>query len=60
MRNAEEYTKINGGAFVQHPAIKRRQQAEAIIRKYSTAFGLIPEARKKRAAVQQGVATRKR
>ena len=55
-----EYALGPNGCYVQHPAIKRRQQAEAVIRKYSTAFGLIPEARKKRAAVQQGVASRKR
>lgn len=55
-----EYTVAMNGCYVQHPAIKRRQQAEAVIRKYSSAFGLIPDARKKRPAVQQGVASRKR
>lgn len=55
-----DYSVAMNGCYVQHPAVKRRQQAENVIRKYSTAFGLIPEARKKRPAVQQGVASRKR
>jgi P27 family predicted phage terminase small subunit len=55
-----EYQMSPNGCYAQHPAIKRRQQAEATIRKYSVAFGLVPDARKKRAAVQQGVASRKR
>lgn len=55
-----EYGVALNGCHVQHPALKRRQQAENVIRKYSVAFGLIPDARKKRPAVQQGVATRKR
>lgn len=55
-----EYSVALNGCFVQHPALKRRQQAESVIRKYSVAFGLIPEARKKRPSVQQGVAARKR
>ncbi len=55
-----EYQQAPNGCFAQHPAIKRRQQAEDVIRKYSVAFGLIPDARKKRPSVQQGVTTRKR
>ena len=55
-----EYQSAQNGILVQHPAIKRRMQAEAVIRKYSTAFGLIPDARKKRPAVAQGVAQRKK
>lgn len=55
-----EYQKSPNGCYAQHPAIKRRMQIEHVIRKYSQAFGLIPEARKKRPAVSQGVATRKR
>jgi P27 family predicted phage terminase small subunit len=55
-----EYSVAMNGCYVQHPALKRRQQAEAVIRKYSAAFGLIPDARKKRPAVQQGVIARKK
>jgi P27 family predicted phage terminase small subunit len=55
-----EYSVAMNGCFVQHPAIKRRQQAENVIRKYSQAFGLIPDARKKRPSVQQGVIARKK
>ena len=55
-----EYTVAMNGCYVQHPAVKRRQQTENVIRKYSQAFGLIPDARKKRPAVQQGVTSRKR
>lgn len=55
-----DYQKTPTGYFVQHPAVKRRMQVEQVIRRYSQAFGLIPEARKKRPAVSQGVATRKR
>lgn len=55
-----EYSVAMNGCWVQHPALKRRQQAENVIRKYSAAFGLIPDARKKRPAISQGVATRKR
>jgi len=53
-----EYHRAKNGAFVQHPAILRRQQAENVIRKYSLLFGLLPEARKKRPAVSQAVAQR--
>jgi P27 family predicted phage terminase small subunit len=55
-----EYQLSPNGCFAQHPAIKRRQQAEDVIRKYSLLFGLLPEARKKRPSVAQGVATRPR
>lgn len=55
-----EYQLSPNGCYAQHPAIKRRQQAENTIRKYSLLFGMLPEARKKRAAVSQGVAQRKR
>jgi P27 family predicted phage terminase small subunit len=55
-----EYQLSPNGCYAQHPAIKRRQQAENVIRKYSLLFGMLPEARKKRAAVSQGVAQRKR
>ena len=55
-----EYVLGPNKCYVQHPAIKRRQQVENVIRKYSQAFGLLPSARKKRPSVQQGVATRKR
>lgn len=55
-----EYIFGPNGCYVQHPAIKRRQQAENVIRKYSLAFGLLPEARKKRPAAKQGVASRQR
>ena len=54
-----EYQMSPNGCYAQHPAIKRRQQAEDVIRKYSLLFGLLPEARKKRPASSQGVATRK-
>ena len=55
-----EYVLGPNKCYVQHPAIKRRQQVENVIRKYSQSFGLLPSARKKRPSVQQGVATRKR
>jgi P27 family predicted phage terminase small subunit len=53
-----EYQSAQNGILVQHPAIKRRMHIEDVIRKYSTLFGLLPEARKKRPAVSQGVAQR--
>jgi len=55
-----EYQLGPNGCYCQHPAIKRRQQVENVIRKYSTLFGLLPDARKKRPSVSQGVATRAR
>ena len=55
-----EYQSAQNGILVQHPAIKRKQHAEDVIRKYSQLFGLLPEARKKRPAIAQGVAQRQR
>jgi P27 family predicted phage terminase small subunit len=55
-----EYQLAPNGCYAQHPALKRRQQAENVIRKYSILFGMLPEARKKRPSVAQGVAQRKR
>jgi len=60
LKRQKEYSVAMNGCYVQHPAIKRRQQAEAVIRKYSQAFGLLPEARKKRPSAKQVVATRAR
>lgn len=53
-----DYQMCVNGCYAQHPAVKRRQHAEDVIRRYSLAFGLLPEARKKRPAVSQGVAQR--
>lgn len=55
-----EYQMAAGGCYVQHPAIKRRKEAEQRIFRYSQVYGLVPEARKKRPAASQGVAARKR
>lgn len=55
-----EYQLAPNGCFAQHPAIKRRQHVEGVIRKYSILFGLLPDARKKRPSISQGVATRQR
>ena len=55
-----EYQMSPNGCYAQHPAIKRRQAAEQVIRKYSQLFGMLPEARKKRPSVAQGVAQRKK
>ena len=55
-----DYQMCINGCYAQHPAVKRRQHAEDVIRRYSLLFGLLPEARKKRPAVTQGVAQRKR
>jgi P27 family predicted phage terminase small subunit len=55
-----EYQSAQNGILVQHPALKRRMHAEDVIRKYSLLFGLLPEARKKRPAVSQGVQQRPR
>lgn len=55
-----EYQFSPNGCYAQHPAIKRRQHAEDVIRKYSILFGLLPDARKKRPAVSQSVAQRPR
>jgi P27 family predicted phage terminase small subunit len=53
-----EYQVSRNGFLAEHPAIKRRQHIEHVIRKYSMLFGLLPEARKKRPAVSQSVAQR--
>ena len=55
-----EYSLGPNKCYVQHPAIKRRMQAEAVILRYQKLFGLVPDARRKRPAVNQGVASRKR
>lgn len=55
-----EYQMSPNGCYAQHPAIKRRKEAEQRILKYSQLFGLVPQARRKAAAVQQGVAKRSR
>ena len=53
-----EYQLSPNGCYAQHPAIKGRQHSEDVIRKYSLLFGLLPEARKKRPSIAQGVAQR--
>ena len=53
-----EYQSAQNGIYVQHPAVKRRMHVEDVIRRYSILFGLLPEARKKRPSVSQGVAQR--
>jgi P27 family predicted phage terminase small subunit len=58
--NEGQFQLLKNGCKVAHPAIKLRQSAERTIRFYATAFGLIPDARKKRPAVQQGVIARKK
>jgi P27 family predicted phage terminase small subunit len=55
-----EYNKSSQGTYSEHPALKRRRATEAKILRYQKLFGLVPEARKKRPAVQQGVTARKR
>ena len=55
-----EYATTKNGAICQHPAISRRVNAEKTVWRYEKAFGLVPDARRKKPAVQQGVATRKR
>ena len=55
-----EYFQTKNGAIIQHPAINRRFQVEKTIQKYEKLFGLVPDARRKRPAVQQGVVSRKR
>ena len=55
-----EYTTTKNGAICQHPAIARRVNAEKTVWRYEKAFGLVPDARRKKPAVQQGVAARKR
>lgn len=60
LKKAGEYFVSAHGCVMEHPAVKRRNRAEQVIFKHQKLFGLVPEARKKRAAVQQGVASRKR
>lgn len=55
-----EYTISSQGTYSEHPALKRRRATEAKILRYQKVFGLVPDARKKRPAVQQGVASRKK
>jgi P27 family predicted phage terminase small subunit len=55
-----EYQESSQGGFQEHPALRRIRAVEGKIFRYQRLFGLVPEARKKRPAVQQGVATRKR
>lgn len=55
-----EYTMSAQGTYSEHPALRRRRAAEAKILRYQKLFGLVPDARKKRPAVQQGVASRKK
>lgn len=55
-----EYHESSQGGYQEHPALKRIRAIEGKILRYQRLFGLVPEARKKRPAVQQGVATRKR
>ncbi len=55
-----EYQISSQGTFSEHPALRRRRATEQKILRYQKLFGLVPEARKKRPAVQQGVAARKR
>lgn len=55
-----EYQCAPNGCYAQHPAIKRRKEAEQRIFRYSQVYGLVPEARRKAPAAQQGVAARKR
>jgi P27 family predicted phage terminase small subunit len=54
------YHESAQGGFTQHPAIRDKRAAQAEILRYFKLFGLVPEARRKRPAVQQGVTSRKR
>jgi len=57
-RDGEYFPSAQGG-MTEHPAIRRRRATESKILRYQKLFGLVPEARKKRPATSQGVATRK-
>lgn len=57
---AGEYHYTANGAVIQHPAIARRYQLEKTVQRYEKLFGLVPDARRKRPVVQQGVVARKR
>lgn len=54
-----EYSESSQGGFTEHPALRRRRAAESKIMRFQKVFGIVPEARKKRPSVSQGVATRK-
>lgn len=55
-----EYQCAPNGCYAQHPAIKRRKEAEQKIYRISQAFGLMPNSRRKSPAARQGVAARQR
>lgn len=55
-----EYQVSSQGGYQEHPALRRIRAVEGKILRYQKLFGLVPHSRKKRPAVQQGVATRKR
>jgi P27 family predicted phage terminase small subunit len=55
-----EYSLSSQGTYSEHPVLRRRRATEQKILRYQKLFGLVPDARKKRPTVQQGVATRKR
>lgn len=57
-----EYQETKMGTFAAHPAIKRIEGLKKEIRRYSMAFGLYPQARRKAPALVQtkGVTTRPR
>jgi P27 family predicted phage terminase small subunit len=55
-----EYQLSSQGTYSEHPALRRKRATEQKILRYQKIFGLIPDARKKKPSVQQGVATRKR
>jgi P27 family predicted phage terminase small subunit len=55
-----EYSLSSQGTYSEHPVLRRRRATEQKILRYQKLFGLVPDARKKRPAAQQGVATRKR
>lgn len=55
-----EYQVSSQGGYQEHPALRRIRALEGKILRYQKLFGLVPESRKKRPAVQQGVTTRKR
>ena len=55
-----EYALSSQGTYSEHPALRRRRAAEGKVLRYQRLFGLIPDARKKRPSVSQGVASRPR
>lgn len=55
-----EYSLSSQGTYSEHPALRRRRAAEQKVLRYQKLFGLVPEARKKRPAIQRGVATRQK